>query len=189
MLSNNTWQLASATALYSDGTKYRPFRLAFKRLDTAFLSGIQQCLVLGTGLGSIVQILHGKYKACPDFYLVEKEEDILYWAVELLQGQGVGKIHPFCADAGDYLKQDNNKYDLICVDIFKDRVVPEYFTSEAFFENCRRALLPGGVWIMNYIICDEQAWAGFISRAKGVFPLVKVVENDQNRILISKYES
>jgi len=189
VLSNNTFQLASATALYSDGMKYRPFRLAFKQLDAAFIAGINDCLILGTGLGSIVQILHRKYGAAPSFYLVEKEEVILQWAMELLGQLGIKKIYPYCCDAGAYLKQSGVQYDLVCVDIFKDRTVPGFYISEIFLEACRRALRPGGIWIMNYIINDEEEWMGFSNRASKVFTSVTVLENEQNRILICKYGS
>lgn len=184
MLYNNSWQLASQTALYSDGISYRPFRLAFKQLDAGFLGRNKSCLVLGTGLGSIVQILRRKYKSNADFYLVEKEEKILHWAVGLLQQQGVKKIYPFCVDAASYLAQHGNQYELICVDVFKDRVVPYFFITDQFLSDCRAALLPGGVWIMNYIINDAEEWETFAGRVSSVFGSVTILESEQNRILI-----
>lgn len=75
------WQLATADALYSDGGQYRPLLAAFRTLKPQ-LPAVKNMLVLGTGLGSAVQILHemGHHPACT---LVELDEKVLQWALEL----------------------------------------------------------------------------------------------------------
>lgn len=185
MLYRNNWQLAARTALYSDGIQYRPFRLAFDQLQRQKLQSFENCLILGTGLGSIVQMLHHKYKADCSYYLVEKEQQILKWALSVLRQQGIRSIHPYCGDALIYMQQNKKQFNLICIDIFNDREVPSVFVTNGFLQMCRQALAPGGVWIMNYIIDEPEKWEvlkGNVSKAFGAFD---ILENDENRVLIA----
>ncbi|KAA5536654.1 hypothetical protein F0919_03000 [Taibaiella lutea] len=187
MLYRNQWQLATEDALYSDGTRYEPFRVAFKHVPKATLAGIKDCLILGTGLGSIVQILTGKYKSTPNFTLVEYDEIILKWALESLNAMGIKKLKPHCDDAESFVTKDKGKYDLICVDIFIGREVPVQFTKMDFLVATKRLLKPGGTWIMNYIVNDSKETMQFLGNIKSLFPDVEVIEKNQNMLLIAKH--
>lgn len=185
ILYRNQWQLATEEALYSDGNRYQPFRIAFKHVPKETLGHISECLVLGTGLGSIVQILSERYKARPRFTLVEYDEQILKWALENLSAMGIGNLDPYCENAEEFVKREKGKYDLICVDIFKGREVPSLFIEEEFLMNSRRLLKPGGIWIMNYIINDEKEAVQFFRNIKRIFINLEIIEKDQNRIVIA----
>lgn len=185
ILYRNQWQLATEEALYSDGNRYQPFRMAFKNVPAGRLAKVERCLVLGTGLGSLVEILHGRYKCRAAFTLVEHDEKILKWALEGLTAKGVSKMKPVCTNAHTYVATDKGRYDLICIDIFNGREVPSIFTEKDFLSNSQKLLSPGGVWIMNYIINDRSELLEFMRNVKAVFPKLKVLEKDQNRILIS----
>ncbi len=185
ILYRNQWQLATEEALYSDGNRYQPFRIAFRHIPRKNLSEISECLVLGAGLGSIVQILFEKYKSSPRFTLVEYDEQILGWAMENLSAMGIPKLQPYCENAAEFVKRDKNKYDLLCVDIFNGREVPSLFTEEEFLMNSKRLLKPGGTWVMNYIINDENETLQFLQNVKRIFFNVEIIEKEQNRILIA----
>jgi 2-polyprenyl-3-methyl-5-hydroxy-6-metoxy-1,4-benzoquinol methylase len=185
ILYRNQWQLATEDALYSDGNRYQPYRIAFKNVPKQRLELISDCLILGTGLGSIVQILHGKYKIDAHFSLVEYDEKILHWALESLASQGITKIDPYCNNAADFVQQHHKKYDLICIDIFSGREVPTLFTEIDFLQRSKKLLKPNGIWIMNYIINDEKETLDFLRNVKALFPDVEVIEKEQNRILIA----
>lgn len=187
ILYRNQWQLATEEALYSDGTRYEPFRIAFKNAPKEKLASLKDCLILGTGLGSIVQILTSKYKSSPNFTLVEYDETILKWALESLSAMGIKKLKPFCDYAEDFVTKDKGKYDLICVDIFTGREVPIQFTEKDFLVATKRLLKPGGLWIMNYIVNDSKETFHFLSNVKSLFPEVDVIERNQNMLLIARH--
>lgn len=184
ILYRNQWQLATEDALYSDGDRYQPYRIAFKNIPRARLDQVSSCLILGTGLGSIVQILYGKYKSEADFTLVEYDEKILQWALESLTARGITRMTPFCGNAADFVKSHDKKYDMICIDIFSGREVPSIFTEKAFLHQSKQLLNPGGIWIMNYIINDMKETMDYLRHVKELFPYVEVIEKEQNRILI-----
>ncbi|WP_162902801.1 spermidine synthase [Taibaiella koreensis] len=184
ILYRNQWQLATEEALYSDGTRYQPFRIAFRNVPKDKLTALSHCLILGTGLGSIAQILKEKYKHNPRFTLVEYDEQILKWALENLSALGVHNLDPHCINAADFVKKDKGQYDLLCIDIFNGREVPSLFTEKEFLVQTRRLLKPGGIWIMNYIVNDEVELYQYLSNVKSIFSDVDVIEKEQNRILI-----
>lgn len=185
ILYRNQWQLATEEALYSDGNRYQPFRIAFKNMPKQKLSTVSECLVLGTGLGSIVQILWEKYKCKARFSLVEYDEQILKWGLENLSAMGISNLQPYCENAAEFVKHDKGRYDLLCVDIFKGREVPSLFTEEEFLISSKRLLKPGGTWIMNYIINDEAELRQFLQNVRRIFVNLEIIEKEQNRILIA----
>ena len=94
LLYQGRLQLATADALYSDGNNYRPVIAMINHLK-AHMPEIKTVLALGTGLGSLPQIMKRRgYQ--PHFTLVEYDKVVLQWAMELL---GDKNITPVCADA------------------------------------------------------------------------------------------
>jgi hypothetical protein len=186
MLYRNNWQLAARTALYSDGIQYRPFQLAFRRLPPHKIQEFQTCLLLGAGLGSVVQMLHHKFGANCSYQLVEKEEQILHWSTSILKEQGIKEIIPYCGDALTFMQKNKKQYNLICLDIFNGRVVPAVFVTNGFMQLCRQALQSGGVWIMNYMVNDPEEWEVLQANSRKCFGKVDIIESDENRILIAE---
>ena len=74
-LYRNQFQLATSDVYYSDGTRYEPVVAVINALKPV-MPGIKKVLVLGTGLGSIVDIVHAQ-KFFPKFTLVEIDKVIL----------------------------------------------------------------------------------------------------------------
>lgn len=147
----NQWQLATESALYSDGNRYAPFRLAFKQLGKPKLSSLNEVLILGCGLGSSVQILNQKYNCKAKFSLVELDSQILDWVTTLLDQMDIKNVHEFNEDANSFLMNTPLQYNLICIDVFINRSVPAQFLTISFFELIKSNLTKDGIWIMNYI--------------------------------------
>ncbi|MGN6567304.1 MAG: spermidine synthase [Flavipsychrobacter sp.] len=177
------WQLATIDALYSDGDKYSPLVRAYKEVKTK-LSGIKDALVLGTGLGSAVQIFHSMGFSAK-FTLVEYDAEILKWAMELMPPILLHDINPVCADAKNYITTDSNQYDMLVVDIFEGRIVPVFVTKLAFLQECRKRLRTGGIFIMNYIAIKEDEWEAVRLTINKAFPENKVIRQGLNRIVIA----
>jgi spermidine synthase len=178
------WQLATADALYSDGVHYRPMLAAFKWLK-AFLPEVKKVLVLGTGLGSAVQILHKKgYR--PDYTLVELDGQVLQLAIELMPRTIAGTIRPVCADAQFYLNGDQEQYDLLIVDVFNGRKVPSFILSPEFLAKCKTHLAAMGVLVLNYMVdapADEQKAKAALRAACGE---VKELSFGLNRVYVAR---
>ena len=178
----NQFQLATDDAIYSDGDRYQPAIIIADQLKT-FLPSVKRVLMLGSGIGSMVRVLHSKgYN--PHFTLVEKDKVVLQWAMELFDAQQVAGIEPVCNDASAYMELSTEKYDLIFIDVFNSRVVPDFVTTERFLELCRYSLMPGGHLAVNYIINYKPDWDNVKQLFTRMFPDHKEVALEMNRILI-----
>ncbi len=175
-------QLATADALYSDGEHYRPLRIGFKHIKQ-YLPGVKNVLVLGTGLGSAVQVM-ARMGYQPDFTMLDHDKIVLQWAQEALPGYG-GQITPVCADAQKYMAANDKVYDLVVIDIFNSRVVPAFVTSREFLTQCRNSTRPGGRLVMNYIIQRNEDWQQVDKVIRSVFPVCYCIDDGINRIVVA----
>lgn len=148
------------------------------------MPAVKKVLVLGTGLCSIVRIMHAK-GFDPDFTLVEYDEQILQLAVKYLSMDFPAKINPVCADAMIFMEKNTARYDLVFIDIFIGRIVPDFVTTSAFLERCRESLAPNGRLAFNYIINDTQKWEQARLNFSEIFPGHKIIDHDINRIFIT----
>ena len=180
-LYRGEWQLATLDALYSDGTDYRPLKIAFRRLRHR-LGAAKRVLLLGTGLGSGVRILY-KMGFTPDCTLVEIDKVVLQLALELMPPHITPHLSPLCADAAQFVTHCDETYDLVTVDIFIGRHVPAFAVNSEFQKKIRRMVAPGGSFVMNYIVHDTVEWNALKSCIEALYPSVKITELGINRII------
>ncbi|RYY54828.1 MAG: methyltransferase domain-containing protein [Chitinophagaceae bacterium] len=182
-LHRNQWQLVTEDAFYSDGRRYRPLLSAFSRIRQK-LTGVKNVLVLGTGLGSAVQILE-HMGLHPVYTLVELDSTILNLAIELMPRQQLLRINPVCMDAELFVEESNKSYQLIICDVFLGQVVPDFVPSEVFLRKCRSHLQPGGHFILNYIRQDKLSYDTMRQLMDVVFPEYTLVEFGVNKIFVA----
>lgn len=182
MLYRNQIQLATPDAFYSDGTRYPPARAIVKTLKK-FFSTASTTLVLGTGIGSFVRVMHANgFK--PAYDLVEIDEVVLAMAMELLSEFKDIQLNPLCIDAAQFLERCNKTYDFIFIDIFNGRVTPDFVSSEQFLSSCKKHLTNNGAVAFNYIVNDKELWNQTVVQFSAVFPNNKIVDLGINKALI-----
>ncbi len=141
-------------------------------------------LVLGAGIGSMVYVLR-KQGYDPKVTIVEMDKVILRMAMELFEGmEPQPQIAPVCMDARLYMAQNTAKFDLIFLDVFNGRVVPDFVTSQEFLLRCRSAVESGGHLAFNYMINDNGEWEKVKQNFAAVFPEYKELNLGINRVLI-----
>ena len=160
-----------------------PAVTAVEQLKT-FLPTAKKALILGCGLGSIIEIM--KRNGCtPDFTLVEQDKVVLKWAMEFTDGMPGRKITPVCMDAKVFMQQNTAKYDFIFIDIFNDLTVPPFVYSREFLEQCRNGLSAGGHIAFNYIPANAQEKEQVQNVFTSVFPGQWVAKTDRNQVFFS----
>jgi spermidine synthase len=185
-LYQGRWQLATGDALYSDGDRYRPLLLAFRQLRQK-LGAAPDMLLLGTGLGSAVHILHRMGRA-PRATLVELDEVVLALAMALMPPDMAGKLRPVAADAAAYMERQQDSYDLVVVDIFIGKNVPAFVTTAAFLQQCRAGVRPGGCFVFNYIPESVPMWEKTRTLVAEIFPQHSLIEFGVNKVFIGYKE-
>ena len=182
MLYQNRLQLATADALYSDGNNYRPVNATIRHLKSV-MPEVKNVLALGTGLGSLVQIINSKgYQ--PQFTLVEYDKVVLQWALEFMHKDAAAKTEAVCMDANLFMARNSRKFDLVFIDIFNSRVVPDFVTTPLFLGRCRDSLNPGGHVAFNFMIDDPVKWLNAQEVFGSVFEKHTILDLGINRVMI-----
>ena len=188
LLYQNQFQLASKSALYSDGIRYMPFRVGLQQLNKNQLSHSQKVLILGSGIGSVLQILQKGYDNQAHFVLVDIDRVILDLAIQLHPPTPPATADYIHQDVVDFMNSTTEQFDLICIDVFIEQTVPEFICSKDFFLKLKQKLHPKGAWIMNYIVHDEQKASQFVNEIKPIFPDLKIFQKKLNTIIYKDFE-
>lgn len=185
LLFRGRYMLATSDAIYSDGDKYRPLLAAFASAPLKErLPGLDQVLVLGTGLASAVHILESK-GGRPHFTLVEIDRLVLDWAVEFLPPGAKERVQAVRSDAFDFVATDAGRYDLIIVDIFFGRVVPAEVIGSAFLDQCRARLVPGGILVLNYMLAQDNDPQKAKAALEAAFGTVRELSFGLNKVYLA----
>jgi len=177
------WQLGAATAIYSDGAAYRPLTEAFGYLKKK-LTQKQNLLVLGAGLGSAVSVLQKMNIPIP-CTLVDIDPQVIDWGKEILEPEPKMPCNWICEDVQTFVQHHSEKYDLIVLDVFQDRVVPQFVTNKSFLTECSLMLQDEtSHLVLNYIINNEQNWELAQQNIQSVFTVEHCISIGINRIMI-----
>ena len=117
------YQLSTQNAIYSFGDLYSNYYRAFEQIDLERYK-IKNVLILGFGLGSIPLMLENNFQKNYKYVGVEIDEDVIYLANKYVMNELKSSIDMICANALTFVELCQEKFDMICVDIFLDDVIP-----------------------------------------------------------------
>ena len=152
-LNKGTMELSTENAIYSYGKNYYAFADAYNKLNVKKYP-IKNVLILGMGMGSIVEILE-QYFDKLDFTGIEADSVIIELYKKYIQPKEGFNVNVIEHDAYEFVKDNTNQYDMINIDIFIDDVIPHPFHDHAFLENIKRGLSPEGIVLFNRL--DSKA--------------------------------
>jgi spermidine synthase len=150
-LSLGRLKLITGNAIYSYEDKYINFVEAFNIINIKNKS-VKRALVLGLGLGSIPYILEKKFKLQSTFTCVELDSAVIDLFEEFVLEKLNSQFNIKNDDGYNYLLNSNEKFDLICMDIFNDAKIPEKFSTLDFLK-----LLESNLSIIGTIIYNRLA--------------------------------
>ena len=152
-LNNGALELSTENAVYSYGKNYYAFAEAYKKLNISQYP-IKKVLILGLGMGSIIEILEGHFKSL-EFHGVETDSVIIDLFKKHIEIENDFSLKIYENDAYEYVKDCENKFDLINIDIFIDDVIPHPFHDHEFLENIKSNLTNNGIVLFNRL--DSKA--------------------------------
>lgn len=180
--------LVSNNAIYSYDDLYLNFKEAFLRMNKN-LTENDNVLVLGLGLGSIPYIIEKILTQKPYYTLVEIDEEVIYLASKYGLSRLTANFEIQAADAFAFIHQNTDTYDLICMDVFNDDLVPTQMTTEDFLILLKSTLNDDGLLLYNRLYQyekDKRETDLFEHEAfRKVFPDYTYVEVEGNRVYFS----
>lgn len=150
VLKNDRYQLCTENAIYSYGDKYENFRQCFGKISLP-KSDDTDVLLLGFGMGSIPVILEKIFDKRYSYTGVEIDPKIIYLATKYVLSELKSEVSVIEADARVFIDANTTKYDMICIDIFVDDKIPDWFLTEEFLLKIRNAIVKNGVILFNHL--------------------------------------
>ena len=148
VLHKGRYKLITDNAIYSFGDLYSNYRKAFERFNWDE-HPMKSCLVLGLGMASIPDMLVTRFSQKMTFTAVEIDEVVTKLAYDYVLSPKKIQVQVFTSDASDFLGWHDDKYDLICSDVFEGDHIPESLETEEALLAMRDLLNPGGVLLYN----------------------------------------
>ena len=188
-LKQGRYQLSTANAVYSYSDLYSNFTRTFQKLDLDALA-IEEVLILGMGLGSIPYMLEKKFEKDYNYTCVEIDEEIVYLANKYVLKTLNSPQQTICADAGIFVEQCQRRYQLICMDIFLDDLIPNQFEHLAFLEKLRDLLAKDGLLLYNRLAVTradiDKTRIFFEKKFRKVFPEASYLDVGGNWMLLNR---
>jgi spermidine synthase len=189
VFKNGQYQLCTANAIYSYGDKYDNFSKAFNKIDLDNLP-IQNVLILGFGLGSIPLMLEKMFHKKYHYTAVEIDAEVLRLANTYVLPEIGSNIEFQVLDALTYTMFTEEKFDMICMDVFLDDTIPTELEQDDFLNNLKDMLTEKGVLLYNKLAYHKkdkkQAEAFFQNHFKRVFTEGVYLDVQGNYILLNR---
>ncbi len=154
-LKNGRYQLCTANAVYSYEDLYDNFAQTFQQLNFSKLKG-NRVLILGFGLGSIVQQLEQQFHQKYEYTGVEIDENVLFLANKYIVPELSSPLTLICTNARVFVELCQEEFDLIAVDIFLDDIIPDEFQQTDFLEKIKTLLTPNGLLLYNRLAYTKK---------------------------------
>ncbi len=182
-------QLCTDNAIYSFEDKYDNFFKAFGKIRKAGNWTYNDVLILGFGLGSIPKMLEDNFKLQLNYTAVEIDDVIVDMVSDYVLPQLQSSIQIINADAQQFMAVNEQEFDLICVDVFLDEIIPDQFKTKSFLQLLKNSLSPNGLVLYNmlgdYEKDRKKAMLFFKEHYSKVFPEGSYMHTGTNYILAS----
>lgn len=153
-------RLNSRTINYSEKDRHTVFRKAFERANARKWK-VNTALVLGLGAGGVLKELTDLYGEQIQITGVEVDEAVLQLARLHFNLDQHTNCRVICSEALSFVNECKDKFDLILMDAFIDKLVPVHLSSQEALAKMTSLLNPGGHFLMNYICYDDRTNSGF----------------------------
>jgi SAM-dependent methyltransferase len=183
------YQLSTQNAIYSFGDLYTNYFQAFEEIDLDNRK-VKKVLILGFGLGSIPMMLEQHFNKKYQFTAVEIDEEILYLAHKYVTHELTSPIETICADAAFFVQQCEEVFDIVCVDLFLDDIIPDNFQKQAFLQHVKKLIAPNGILLYNRLALsndDKAKNKAFMNNEfLPVFPKGRYLDVDGNWMFLNE---
>jgi len=187
--SKGRYRLDTENAIYSYENLYTNFSNSFRQIKLNN-QDIETVLVLGLGLGSIPVMLEQDFRQKYRYTAVEIDEEVLHLAYKYALKSLKSPIQVIHGDAELFTRQCNEKFDLICMDVFLDDAIPSEFERSNFLHHLKNIITPNGLLMYNRLANtkkDKITTQYFFKKTFcEVFPDATYLDVDGNWMLLNR---
>lgn len=137
---------------FSYGSLQRVMRIGLNHIGEEKVKTSKNILVLGVAGGSVIKTLRDEYLNKGKVTGIELDEKTIVLANQYFGLNQVENLEIIINDASEFIKRTTEKFDLIIIDIFQDKIMPEFLFTEDFITNVSRVLDKNGTILFNSIV-------------------------------------
>lgn len=156
LLYNGNYLLDTTNTNYSYGSLQKVLKKGLYHIGKETIQQMDSCLLLGVAGGSVVKTLTEEFQFNNQIIGVELDEHIISIANKYFNLNKIENFTCVIDDAQLYIKNTSLKFDLIIIDIFQDRIMPEFLFIEEFVSNYKKLLKPKGFIIFNFMWIGKE---------------------------------
>jgi spermidine synthase len=123
--------------------------------------------MIGLGGGSLAKFCH-RHLPSARITVVENNPGVIALREQFNVPADDERFEVITGDGGAFIMDSADAFDVLLVDAFDASGLPPHLCSEAFYEGCFRALLPGGVLVAN-LHADDVGHADYVQRIGASF--------------------
>lgn len=183
-LSKGQYKLSTRNAIYSFGTNYTSFATAFEKTDV-YNKKINTVLVLGFGLGSVVELLQ-KNSGINSIDAIDADQVIIDLAKKYLQSNLKNKVNYVCSDAEEFIQNNlQKKYELVLFDVFIEDETPVPFMQQDFLTILKNLVSKDGMLLFSKIDDSNKSKienTQFEKNFSAVFPNSFSIDTNGNKV-------
>ncbi|MES2811227.1 MAG: fused MFS/spermidine synthase [Bacteroidota bacterium] len=190
--NNGSLVLDSKNTNFSFGSLERVMRIGLNSIGKESIKNYQSVLVLGVGGGSVIKLLQDEFQYCEKIIGVELDPKIIEIANQYFGLNRRKNIEIIIEDASEFVKNTKVTYDLIVIDIFQDKIMPDFLFSSPFTSDLHKILSENGSILFNTIVtlsADYERNAVYHQLVKENFLSItklKNVEGDNELFIMSR---
>lgn len=180
--------LSTKNAIYSYEDLYTSLSVGLHFLGDR-IPGFRNVLILGFGMGSVAWMIRNEYKSKARIVGVELDRWVIDQFCRYYDFEDI-ELHNM--DAIDFLRENKEHFDLVCIDLFEDELTPPQFEEEAFLRLVAEALAPGGYVIYNKLPAVGEHFSPesrLAAAFTNVFPNTRMLPAHANRLLVGIMEA
>ncbi|KHO45600.1 MAG: hypothetical protein QS98_C0009G0009 [archaeon GW2011_AR3] len=169
---------ATQAGIFRDGEKSGKSILIYPDYMLLGISpGFKSALVIGLGGGVLSKELE---EFGLDVESVEIDNEIAKVAMDYFGFEGTAVIQ----DGRAFLRNSQENYDMIILDVYSGYSVPHYMLSRESFEEAKARLSPGGVLVVNTLgYLDSGLQQSVYATLVSVFSDVKILHDDPSDLM------
>lgn len=114
---------------------------------------ITSIIVLGVGGGTVIQMLHALYPKA-GITGVDIDQVMIKIGKQFFNLTSIPHLRIIKADAEDFIRNavsKSTRYDIIFIDLFLGRYIPEFVEKKEFLLQVKKLLNPHGKLVLNYL--------------------------------------
>lgn len=141
----------------------------------------KKVLILGFGAGGAARVINRRFPEA-EITGVEIDHKMVELARKYFNLPMIRNLNLVIDDATFFVKECEQKFDLIMVDIYQGQEIPRRCQTDEFFENVRLLLAPEGVAIFNHLYSQKDKIKAeyFEEKLRRVFPKVSTLRSVAN---------